>query len=169
MILPIITQAQLYKTFNGNIKIFSSAPLEDIKAESNLTTAFINIKTLKMAFSVKINSFEFPNKLMQEHFNEKYMESDKKGYEIASFIGSLDKVDLTKDGTYNVIVTGKLKIHNVENPRTIMGTIVVGDGKIKIFSNFKVRCADHNIEIPKLVISKIAEEIDVTVNAELSK
>src|SRR5436190_24086131 len=80
----------LYKTSTGKINFFSKTPVEDIKAESNVVTAFINTSTLKIAFSVKISSFHFPDKLMEEHFNERYMESDKKGYEIASFVGSFN-------------------------------------------------------------------------------
>ncbi len=163
-------QAQSFSTKTAKIGFFSKTPVEDIKAEANDAMAVLNTSTNKIGFTVKITSFQFPDKLMQEHFNEKYMESAKKGYEIASYFGTInEKIDFSKDGTYNVTVNGKLKIHNVEQPRTMSGVITVKDGKINITSSFKVKCADHKIEIPSVVTKKIAEEIDVTVNADLKK
>jgi hypothetical protein len=115
---------------------------------------------------IQNNSFKFPNKLMQEHFNEKYMESEK--YPASSFRGNVQEdIDLKVLGTYKVTVKGKLTIHGVTQERTITGTINVNEGSITLESNFKVKNADHKIEIPKLVITKIAEELDVKVLATL--
>ncbi|HNC32369.1 MAG TPA: YceI family protein, partial [Cyclobacteriaceae bacterium] len=165
-----LIQAQSFSTKTAKINFYSKTPVEDIKAEANDAMAVLNTTTNKISFTVKITSFQFPDKLMQEHFNEKYMESSKKGYEIASFFGTInEKIDYTKDGTYNVTVNGKLKVHNVEQPRTMTGVITIKDGKVNVTSTFKVKCADHKIEIPSVVTKKIAEEIDVTVNADLKK
>jgi hypothetical protein len=165
-----IISAQNYTSQAMHISFYSSTPVEDIKADANDGIGIINSTNNKVAFSVKIRSFQFPKKLMQEHFNEKYMESDKKGYEIASFIGVIqDKVDYTKDGVYKVNVKGKLKVHNVEQERTLPGTIEIKNGKLKITSNFKVKVADHNIEIPSIVTANIAEVVDVSVSGEMMK
>jgi polyisoprenoid-binding protein YceI len=103
---------------------------------------------------------------MQEHFNEKYMESEK--FPLSQFRGTIqEKIDLKVAGTYQVTVKGKLTIHGVEQERTITGTITVKDGKITVQSKFKIKVADHKIEIPSLVATKIAEELDVEVNAVL--
>jgi hypothetical protein len=162
--------AQVYTSQSMHVGFFSTTPVENIKADANDGIGAINTATNKVAFSVKIRSFQFPKKLMQEHFNEKYMESDKKGYEIASFVGVIqEKVDYTKDGIYKVNVKGKLKIHGVEQERTLPGTIEVKNGKLKITSNFKVRVADHKIEIPSIVTANIAEVVDVSVSGEMVK
>ena len=103
---------------------------------------------------------------MQEHFNEKYMESDKNPK--STFKGKInEKIDFTKDGEYNVTVTGKLNIHGVEQDRTISGKVIVKEGKIQLLTSFKVKNADHKVEIPKIVSAKIAEELDVKVDALL--
>ncbi len=161
-----VCNAQLFSTATGNISFFSKTPVEDIDAHSKTGLGVMNIEKLEMAFKVANPSFEFHNKLMQEHFNEKYMESEK--YPFSQFSGKINEaVDLTKDGEYKVTVTGKLTIHGVEKGRTISGVIVVKDGQINIKSDFKVLVKDHNIEIPKLVTAKIAEEITVSVDITL--
>jgi hypothetical protein len=148
------------------ISFFSSTPVEDINAVSSRALGVINVKTREVAFSVSNPSFEFPNKMMQEHFNEKYMESEK--YPNSTFKGKINEdIDLTKDGEYKVTVTGKLNVHGVEKDRTITGIVVVKGGTISIKSDFKVLVKDHNIEIPKLVVANIAEEIKVMIDAQL--
>jgi polyisoprenoid-binding protein YceI len=157
-------KAQLYSTQSGEISFYSKTPVEDIEAKSKRVLAVLNTEKLTVAFKVDNTSFEFPNKLMQEHFNEKYMESEK--YPNSSFAGKINEaVDLTKDGEYPVTVSGKLNIHGVEQDRTIPGKVVVKNGEITVLSDFKVKVADHKITIPKLVVAKIAEEISVNVNA----
>ncbi len=154
--------AQTKNATSGNIGFFSSTPVEDIKANSKSMKAAINPQSKKVAFMVQNTSFEFENKLMQEHFNEKYMESDK--YKLSSFSGDIiETIDWTKDGEHTINAKGKLNIHGVEQERTITAKVVIKDGKINLTSNFKVKVADHKIEIPKLVTSKIAEEIEVKV------
>lgn len=161
-----LTHAQLVSTASGGISFFSQTPVENIEAKSQKTLSVLNINTREMAFSVDNESFEFPNKLMQEHFNEKYIESEK--YPKSTFKGKINEaVDLTKDGEYKITVTGKLNIHGVELPRTITGTILVKDGTVTLKSEFNVKIADHKIEIPSLVVKQIAEEIKVTVDAKL--
>lgn len=152
---------------NGQISFFSKTPLENIDATSEQLTVILNSITRDLVFSVRISSFKFDKDLMQEHFNEKYMESDK--FPEATFKGKInEEVDLSKDGTYDITATGVLKIHGVEKPRTEKGTIIVRSGQIIVNSAFKVKCVDHNIEIPKLVASNIAESLDVKLNSTLT-
>jgi polyisoprenoid-binding protein YceI len=143
---------------------FPTAPLEDIQASSNSGTSVYNPATGDLAFSVNIRSFQFPKSLMQEHFNENYMESDK--YPKATFKGKIkEPIDLTKNGSYPVNVTGELDVHGVKQTRTIPGTVVVNNGTVSMSSEFMVKCADHKIEIPTLVFKKIAESIKMNVSA----
>lgn len=160
-------QAQLFVTPSAKIDFFSKTPVEDIEAHSNNGVAILNTKTGELAFQVVNTSFHFPNKLMEEHFNEKYIESEK--FPKSSFKGKINEtIDYTKDGTHNVTVTGTLNVHGVEQPRTITGKLIVANGTIQLISDFKVKIADHKIEVPKLVLAKIAEEISVAVNATLA-
>ncbi len=156
----------LYKATNATVSFFSKTPIEDIDGKSETATTLINLETKDIAFMIQNNSFQFPNKLMQEHFNEKYMESEK--YPASSFRGTIqENIDLKMAGVYQVTVMGKLTIHGVIQERTIPGTITVKEGSILLESNFVVKNADHKIEIPSLVVTKIAKELDVKVKASL--
>ncbi|TNE81691.1 MAG: YceI family protein [Bacteroidetes bacterium] len=160
------TKDKLYRLESGRIHFFSKAPLENIEAESKVFAAVLNPKNRNFVFSVAINTFKFDKPLMQEHFNENYMESDK--YPKGKFIGKINEtVDLLKDSTYKVTVTGKLDLHGVEKDRTMDATVTVKNGKMDLSSKFTVKLEDHNIEIPSMVIQNIAEVIDVDIEATL--
>jgi hypothetical protein len=160
------TKAQLYSSQTVELSFFSKTPVEDIQAKSLKGLCVMNITTRELAFSVGNITFDFPNKLMEEHFNEKYMETEK--FPNSTFKGKVnEQVDLSQNGEYKVTVTGKLNIHGVEQERTIPGIITVKDGVISVQCVFKVKVADHKITIPTLVVAKIAEEIEVKVNASL--
>ncbi len=159
-------QAQdVFSTKKGNISFFSSTPLEDIEAKSGNGVSVLTLSKKDILFTVQIKSFVFDKELMQEHFNENYMESDK--YPSATFKGKINEdVDLTKDGEYKVTVTGKLTMHGVSKDRTIPGVIKVSNGTINVNTKFTVACKEHNIEIPTVVAQKIAESVEVTLNAD---
>lgn len=157
--------AQVYFTNAGKVSFFSSTPVEDIKAENPKTLVALKANG-ELAVVIYNTGFEFENKLMQEHFNEKYMESEK--YPQSTFQGKInEKIDFTKDGEYNVTATGKLRIHGVEQTRTITGKLIIKGSSIQLISSFKVKTADHKIEIPTLVVAKVAEEIDIKVDCIL--
>lgn len=154
--------SQVWMSRNGYIRLFSEAPLENIEGVTQLAQAALNTKTGEIYFKAPIESFKFEDALMQEHFNENYMESEK--YPNAEFSGTIQNLpDLTKEGTYEVTVIGKFTVHGVTKERTVQGTIIVEKGKISSTSKFKVKCVDHKIEIPTLLIQKIAEELEITV------
>ena len=162
-----LTQASgqgLYVCKNARITLFSSAPIEDIKASASTGASVYNTSTGELAFSVSIASFQFPKSLMQEHFNSDYMESDK--FPKATFKGKIqEQVDISKDGIYPVIVIGDLTVHGVTQKRSVPGTITVKNGVISMTSEFIVKCADHHITIPSIVFHNIAESIKMNVSA----
>lgn len=153
----------LYKAVDGNISFFSETPMENIDAENKDVKALINTKTGDVAFIGTNIGFHFEKPLMEEHFNENYMESDK--YKVSVFKGKIvEKINYTEDGEHKVLVKGILNIHGVEQKREIPGVITIKDGKINVASEFVVKVKDHKIKIPKLVIKNIAESVKVTVN-----
>lgn len=161
------TKAQTYTGKNIKFNIFSSTPIEDIKAVSYTGIAVLNAQRQELTIQVPIKSFEFDKKLMQEHFNENYMESDK--YPIAKFKGIIEpKIDWTKDGDYNVTAKGTLTVHGVDQARTVSGKITVKNKIASLNATFNVACAAHQIKIPSLVFTKIAETIQVKVQGNLN-
>lgn len=162
--------AQKYMTRTGKISFYSPTPLETIEAINNETASAFNSNTGDFVFQVPIKSFKFDRALMEEHFNENYMESDK--YPRAEYKGKVTdvaNVNFSKDGTYKVTSEGKLMIHGVTKDVKIPGAIIVKGNTITINSKFMIKPADYNILIPKVVENKIAKEIEVTVNNILDK
>lgn len=163
--VSLTAQAQKLSTRSGYIRFFSEAPLENIEANNRQVTSILDIGAKSIAFSVLMKSFEFEKALMQEHFNEKYVHSDK--YPNAKFNGKIqENLDLTKTGTYAATVVGELDMHGVKKSYTGKGTLVVSDSGIKGTCKFKITLADHNIEIPSPVKDKIAPVVEVTVDMD---
>lgn len=158
-----VSAQKFWQTGTGSIHFYSKTPVEDIEAQSKVGGAIINTENGQMAFKVPIKSFRFPNSLMEEHFNENYMESEK--YPDATFSGKLDPiVDFSKPGTYPVKGKGKFKVHGVEMEREFSGTLVVNaDKTADLKCDFDVLLVDHKIERPQLMLVKIADKIAVRV------
>ena len=161
----VVTQAQnILISNNAAVSFFSSTILEDIEGKSSLGSSAINANTGDIIFKVPNTSFRFKKKLMQEHFNENYMESDK--YPVSEFKGKLEKpIDVSKNGIYSVNVSGKLTVHGVTKDYRSVAEIVVNNGVATAKSVFKVKVADHNIKIPSLVFKNIAEIVEVRIQA----
>ena len=162
--------AQRYYTKNGKISFFSKATLENIKADNNQVTSTLNTQTGELLFSLLTNAFHFEKALMEEHFNDDYIESAK--YPRATFKGSITNisaVNADKDGTYNVTVTGDLTIHGVTKNISTTGVIKVSGGKLSASAVFPVKVKDYNINIPSAVRNNIAESVELTVSCNYEK
>lgn len=165
LMLTLSVSAQKFKNSSSKISFLSDAPLEDIYAESKKSTSVFNATEKKIVVLMKTNTFIFKNPMMQEHFQEDYIESDK--FPKATLSGDIiGDFDVTKDGSYDVVVKGKLKIHGVEKDREIKGKIIVKNGKVSVEAKFAIKVADHGVKIPSMKIKNIAEVVEVTVNIE---
>lgn len=149
----------------GHASFFSKAPLENIEAHTNQALSLIDLASGEVAVTLLMKSFQFEKALMQEHFNEKYVESDK--YPKASFkgkIADLPTIDLTKDGSYTVEVNGEIALHGETKPLNTKAQLIIKDGALAGSSTFKLKVKDFKIEIPSVVVQNIAEEVDVKVS-----
>jgi hypothetical protein len=162
---PMTSYSQLYSTRSGFVGFYSKTALEDIQGENNQVYAIIDAGKKNLAFAALLKGFIFPKELMQEHFNENYVESDK--YPKASFTGAYSgDVALDKDGVYKVVVTGNLTLHNVTRPVQTPATLEVKGGHLIGHAEFKVKPEDFNISIPSVVRDKIDKEMTVKVNID---
>ncbi|RLD65152.1 MAG: YceI family protein [Bacteroidetes bacterium] len=164
-----ITSAQgKYFTRDGHIDFFSSTSVEDIKANNNKVTCILDAETGNIEFAVLMKAFEFKKALMEEHFNENYVESEK--YPKSKFKGNIqniDDIDFSKDGSYEVDVVGQLMIHGETNDVSAKGTINITEGNVKVFSEFQIVLEDYKIEIPGVVEDKIAKALLITIDATM--
>lgn len=168
VLLPLTAQKYICKT--GYVKFYSHTAIEDIEAINNQAASILDAATGDFQVSLLVRSFSFKKELMQEHFNENYMESDL--YPKSTFKGkivNLDKINFQQDGTYEAEVEGDLTIHGVTKRVTTKGQIIIAKGLPSAKAVFKVLTADYNIKIPDLVKDNIAKEIEITVNLEYQK
>ena len=157
-----------FYTKTGKINFGSKAPMEDIEGKNKTVTAVIDSKTGAIQFAVQMKGFEFEKQLMQQHFNENYVESDK--FPRTEFKGNITNnsdINYTKDGTYTTKIKGKLAIHGVTKDVETTGTLKVNGGKIDATSTFNVLLSDYNIRIPSVVKEKVSNSIKVVVDCKL--
>ena len=164
--------AQKYMTRTGKVSFNATAPKspEKIEAVNNEVANIIDGKTGDMVFQVPVKSFKFERELMQEHFNENYMESDK--FPKSEFKGKIDNVgdvNFTKDGTYNAKVSGKLTIHGVTKDVNVPGTITVKGATLAVKAKFSVKLQDYGIAIPGMVADKVGKEAAITLESSLAQ
>ncbi|MHB0756656.1 YceI family protein [Polaribacter sp. M15] len=157
-----INAQEKYLTTTGKINFFSKATLEDITADNSKVSSIIDTTTGDMAIKMSIKNFEFKKKLMQEHFNENYLESDI--YPTAMFKGKILNFNTMDENAKEFTVKGKITIHGVTKDLEIKADCIKTADFIKVSGNFMVALEDFKIKIPKIVFMKIAENIKVTFN-----
>ena len=116
--------AQVYMATKCEISFLSPTPVEEISAINKEARPFLNTATGAVQVKIGMVQFKFEKPLMEEHFNENYVESEK--FPHATFKGKInEKVDYAKDGEYKVTVTGVLSLHGVDQQRTIPGVVTI--------------------------------------------
>ena len=154
----------VYISDKSHVRFFSQAPLEDIEATSTKLRAALNLETGMLLFIIPINSFEFEKQLMQKHFNNQYLESDK--YPEARFEGKFTGAPIELNGSKEALFDGLLTIHG-ETKKVSGNAMLQKDGKIiHGKSTFLVRLEDYKIKVPRMVIKNIAEEVEVTIQVD---
>jgi hypothetical protein len=157
-----------YFTKSGRISFFSKAPLENIDGNHKAVTCVLDTKTGNMQFAVLMKGFEFEKALMQEHFNENYVESHK--FPKAEFKGQVvnnAEINYAKDGTYPAKVKGTLTMHGETGEVETIGNIVVRSGKLQAGAEFTILLSDFKIEIPKVVKDNVSNTVKITVDCSL--
>ena len=162
-------QAQQFVAKTGKAHFLSKTSMEDIEGTSNTAVCALNTGNKKIVVKIRNSSFKFKDGLMQEHFNENYMESDKYEYSGLDAV-IVENIDFTKDGVYDVTIIGTLDIHGVKVQRDIKGKLTIKGGvPVNGTAKFEVKLADHKIKIPSLLGSNIAEVIPVDVDFNYEK
>jgi len=157
--------AQKYFTRTGKIDFDAGTGVEDIKGTNKSATSVLDASTGQIQFQLLVKGFEFSSQLMQDHFNENYMESDK--FPKSTFKGTItnmDKVNVSKDGTYPVTVKGTLEIHGVKQEVESKGTLKVKGESIDATSEFVLKMDDYKIAIPSVVKDKLSRTAKIKIN-----
>ena len=165
---PFLLISQKLFVSDSKVSFYSWAPIEDITASSSTLEGVVDFEKGNFFFRVLINSFIFPSSLMQQHFNEKYMESDK--YHLSSFKGNFkEKVVLSENQITTITAEGVLSIHGINQNVIIATDLHIQNDIIKFSSDFNVLLKDYKIKVPKIVRMNIADTIHVNVLGQLIK
>ena len=162
--LTVNAQSKLF-TRNGKINFFSKTTAENIDADNNEVFSMIDPQKKSVAFQLLNTGFKFERALMQEHFNENYIESSK--FPKTTFQGIItdsSKVDFNKDGKYDVSISGSLTMHGVTKKNDIKAIIIVSGKNVTGKSNFIIKLSDYNIKIPTLVANQISQAVSISVS-----
>ena len=162
MTLSMIASAQsVYMTNTGKVTFYSKAPLEDIEATSNKANCIVNTSNGEVLSIIAIRTFKFAKALMEEHFNEKYVESEK--FPKSTFKGTINEaINWSRDTVANITATGVMDLHGVNKMITESGKLTIKNGVVTIDFVFNVALKDYNIEVPKVVTQSVAEVIKIT-------
>jgi hypothetical protein len=166
----LIKAQDKFFTRTGKIVFYSKAPIEDIKAVNNQVSCIYETESNRVVANVLIKAFEFEKNLMQQHFNETYLESDK--FPKASFKGKLinvQNIDFKSNWTKNIEFEGDITIHGVTRKINSSATIVCENGILTVNSEFNILIKDFNIKVPSTLINNIAERINIKINLKLDK
>ena len=157
-----------YMTKSGSMSFEASQPsFEPIEATHSAVSALLNADTGELAVLALVRGFRFPLALMEEHFNENYIESHQ--YPKTSFKGSILNFDSNalSNQPHTVQLNGELSMHGVTNTINVEGRMTKTDGLITLESSFAVKTSDYAIEIPSLVRKQIDENVQIEVSLPL--
>ncbi|MFT7250872.1 MAG: hypothetical protein ACI9FW_000589 [Flavobacterium sp.] len=167
-LLSFTTLSEKKITKTGTITFEASVPsFEEVKAKNETVTCILNTETGEIATLALMKGFRFKVALMEEHFNENYIESSK--YPKATFKGKIENFDATKlSSTYKeYTIKGKLELHGKTKEITIKGKIKKEGETISLISNFMVDVDDFNIKIPNVVSKKLSKQVNVSLDFDL--
>ncbi len=158
-------QAQKYITKEGVIEIFSETSLFTIEAKNQKVASILNTETGDIVASTLVRSFKFKEALVEEHFNENYMESHK--FPKSVFKGKItnfSNLDITKDATYKIDISGDLTMHGETLPITSTGNLTIKGGKISAKTEFFISLEKYKIQIEENYKDRIKDEIQLIVH-----
>jgi polyisoprenoid-binding protein YceI len=162
--MPALMAQDKYFTKKGKIYFDATAKLERVEATNRAVVSVMDIKTGNIQFSAMLKGFEFEKALMQEHFNENYVESDK--YPKSEFAGQIQNnasINYAKDGEYPVKVKGKLTLHGETKEVEASGKLTLKSGKIQLNGDFNILLSDFKVAIPGLVKENISDKTKISV------
>ncbi len=169
LMVGLVLQAQdKYFTKTGLVSFYSVAPLEDIEAHHRSVTAILDTKSGSLQFMLLVNGFEFDKELMQEDFNEDYLQTGK--FPKSEFKGQVVNnaaINYSKDGEYPARVKGMLTIHGETKEMEAAGKITITQGRILMTAVFNILLSDYNVPISKLVKDKISNKVKITLETSL--
>jgi hypothetical protein len=152
-------------TRTGTVIFEASVPsFEEVKAKNESVTCVLNIKTGEIASLVLMKAFRFKVALMEEHFNETYIESDK--YPKATFKGTIQGFNINSISSVpkEFKMNGILELHGKSKEINTIITLRKVNDAIEINADFNVNSDEFNIEIPQMLTKKVSKKVNIKTN-----
>lgn len=152
-------------TTSGVMNFEASVPLyEEVTATNKVVYCALDIKTGMVTTEVKMKEFRFKLSLMEEHFNKKYLETDR--YPMSSFKGTIEGFNINIIGTSpkEFTIKGEVKIHGKTKKITTKAFLKKVENGLEIVSDFNVKTKDFNVQIPEILSMKVAETVSIHFN-----
>ncbi len=157
-----------WTTQSGSVHFEASVPLfEEVKAQNHSVKCVVNTEEKTISCTLRIKDFRFQRSLMETHFNEIYMESDR--YPRATFKGVIQNLDVTKLSTEGerFTINGKIKVHGITQSINVKATIKKIANSLQLITDFDLNTDDFNIEIPSMILPKISKTVHTHLNCTL--
>ncbi len=160
-------QAQKYFSKNAIIKFHSDSPMEKIEGVNSTASTVMDLASGKIEFAALNNAFVFEKALMQEHFNENYMESTKFTKTVfKGAIQDISKLNLSTPGVYKMMIQGDLIMHGVTKNISVPAEFTVDAKGVHATAKFRVKCSDYDIKIPAVVKNNVSNDVDISVKVD---
>jgi polyisoprenoid-binding protein YceI len=166
-VIPLGADAQSFVTDKGKVEFISKASLETFTGTSNALHGLVDLQKQSIDFYIDLNTLRTGIALRDEHMRETYLETKK--YPFAEFTGTLSGYNPARKDTQQVVVVGDFTIHGVKKARTVPGRLFVGANHLYVEASWEVKLSDHNIEIPKVLFLKLADQQQVRIQAQLRR
>ena len=164
VLLPFLGYSQVYESSKSDVSFFSEAPLQDIEASNHQAVSYFDLSTRYVVFDVLIEGFQFEQGLMEQHFNDRYLESRE--FPKAEFFGKVIGFDPGRNGPQDVTAMGELTVHGVTNVVKSTGRMtVMPDGELHLISKFSINIEDFSIDTPRLLLYPVAQIVEIKVEA----
>jgi hypothetical protein len=157
----------ILKAEDVSVSFFSETPVENIEAHNSRGQAVLDTKDGSLFFVITIKDFQFEKSLMQKHFNKNYLESDK--YPEATFKGKIIGWNGIPSAKTEYRVEGELNMHGITRKIELSAELGPSGEELMGQSTFTVLLKDYDIRVPKIVVKKIAEEIEIRINANFTR
>ena len=164
LLMVQVNAQKIYATKNGQISFNATGEAVKIIGVNNQVDSKFVESTGQIIFGVLIKAFKFENQLMEDHFNENYMESTQfPKSDFKGFITNIKDVNFAKDGDYPITVEGNLTIHGIANKTSTKGTLTISNGKPSIIGEFRIPIKQYGIK-GSYIGDKIASEASIKLN-----
>jgi polyisoprenoid-binding protein YceI len=146
----------------GHVEFLSNVPLHSFTGVSDNLVGRIDLDGNTVDFYVDLNTLDTGNG-KRDRDMRKTLDTAK--YPFAEFFGAFSTPpDPQRAGAQEVEVSGRFTIHGVTRTIRVPGTATFGPQGLRIQAAWILRLEEYNIEPPSLLIIKVDDEQEISLD-----